>query len=110
MKRLALLFTVLASLTGCASTTSHTGQMAGIVGNGRMVGTQGSTVARTSDAVAVNTRDDIDRGGREVRGIPTPQPVRDPSMAAHSIPVPQPPIPMPSFRGGSSGGTAARYP
>ncbi len=107
MKRIALVFTVLASLTGCAATTSQQHTMAGITGNGRTVGTQGSTVARTNDALAINAHDTNDGAGREPRGIPTPQPVREPSMAAHSIPVPQPPIPSPQFRGG---GTAARYP
>ncbi|MFO0561569.1 MAG: hypothetical protein U0269_26395 [Polyangiales bacterium] len=106
MKRIALLLTVLASLTGCASTASNTVAMAGITGHGRAVGTQGSTVARTNDAVAINTHDESERVGREVRGIPTPQPVREPSMAAHAIPVPQPPIPMPPH----GGGFAARYP
>jgi hypothetical protein len=106
MKRIALVLTVLASLTGCAATTAQQNTMAGITGHGRSVGTQGSTVARTND-VALNTREMSDGSGREVRGIPTPQPVREPSMAAHSIPVPQPPIPMPQMHGG---GVASRYP
>lgn len=108
MKRIALLFTVLATLTGCAATHSQTVTMAGITGHGRAVGTQGSTVARNNEAVAINAHEAEERAGREVRGIPTPQPVREPSMAAHAIPVPQPPIPMPPNSGG--GGFAARYP
>jgi uncharacterized protein YceK len=100
MKRFALWLTVMVSLSGCVSTASNTAAMAGITGHGRAVGTQGSTVARTNDVVAINTRDENERMVREVRGIPTPQPVRDPSMAAHSIPVPQPPIPTPPLGGG----------
>jgi uncharacterized protein YceK len=107
MKRILAVLSVLALVSGCATTAPHTGTMAGIHGAGRAVGTQGSTVGRAHDTIALSTRDADDGAGREARGIPTPQPVREAGMAAHSIPVPQPPIPMP-YRG--FGGSAARWP
>jgi|LNFM01.1.fsa_nt_gb hypothetical protein len=105
MKRLVLLATLLSSLAACATTTAQHSSMAGITGHGRTIGTQGSTTARETDAIALNARE-TDADGRATRGIPTPQPVREPSMSAHSIPVPQPPIPGPNLRGSF----AARYP
>lgn len=105
MKRLLLLATLVSSLAACATTQSSHSSMAGITGHGRAVGTQGSTTARENDAVAVNARES-DPTERSPRGIPTPQPVREPSVAAHAIPVPQPPIPYPNIRASFS----SRYP
>jgi hypothetical protein len=103
MKRVLLSLLLASSLAACATTAPSHSTMAGVAGHGRAVGTQGSTTARTNEALALNARDPSERGGREVRGIPTPQPVREPSMSAHSIPVPQPPIPSPNFRGSAMG-------
>lgn len=105
MKRFLLLATLVSSLAACATTNSQPGGMAGITGHGRAVGTQGSTTARESNAVALNARE-TEPAERAPRGIPTPQPVREPSVAAHSIPVPQPPIPYPNIRASF----ASRYP
>lgn len=110
MKKLALTLLCILSITGCATSQSSNFTSAGIAVTGRNVGTQGSTRARTFDGVAMNAHnDDGDNTGRDPRGIPTPQPVRDPAASAHAIPVPQPPIPTPDHHGSSVGHNAARW-
>jgi hypothetical protein len=82
---------------------SH-GPTVGLHTNGRVVGTQGSTHARSADLIAANAREFGPGSDREARGIPTPQPVREADFA-RSIPVPQPPIPQPPTpNGGVEGG------
>jgi hypothetical protein len=107
MKKLtsSLLFAALLALglTQAACATSHSTQVSGsgLAVAGRSVGTQGSTRARAFDGVAMSSQNN-DSTGRDPRGIPTPQPVRDPSASAHAIPVPQPPIPTPDHHGSTA--------
>lgn len=89
----ALIIALCVSGLGCAATSARN------VGHGSLAahqssssGTQGSTAsARDGFAmreVAMREPRGLDRGER---GVPTPQPARDPAVIA--TPIPQPPIP-----------------
>ncbi|MDP3277043.1 MAG: hypothetical protein Q8Q09_17760 [Deltaproteobacteria bacterium] len=94
MNKLFVVLALAGLLGGCATTTSGFVAAQGPNSTGRAVATQGSTQSRGLDGANLAEANADRRNGGETRGIPTPQPVRDPSMVSY-IPVPQPPIPMP---------------
>jgi hypothetical protein len=95
---------------GCAATTG-TYLLAMNTPNAQQPSwTRSGPAAQPREAVAYDASEAPGIAGRDVttRGIPTPQPARDPSVM--SIPVPQPPIPSPPDpRGGAFPARNARW-
>jgi hypothetical protein len=109
MKTLTTTLFVAFGLTlGACGTTGHS-----VTGNGSPTGGVSNTSASGSSQreYARASDNDVDREpqsfARTDRGIPTPQPARDP--AAMAGPVPQPPIPADPHRDTSGYNPHARY-
>jgi hypothetical protein len=100
-------FVVLALTLGACGTTGHA-----VTGNGSPTGgisasTGSSGASQREYARATDTDREVSALARTERGIPTPQPARDPSAMAS--PVPQPPIPADPHRDVSGYNPHARW-
>ncbi len=110
MKLFALALVTVAAMSAGACTPS-VNNGGPLTGPNAQVSTSGSSSggAHRDSVAAIGDGDREPAGGmRAERGIPTPQPARDPSMVA--IPVPQPPLPGPEpHHGGNAHGRDARW-
>lgn len=111
MKLLAIALVTAATALSSGACTPSVNNGSQLVGPAPQAATSG-TSSGGAHREALGTMADADREPtaslRAERGIPTPQPARDP--AAMAIPVPQPPLPGPEpHHSGSGRGYEARW-